>query len=575
MTDLWPLLALYKKHLGLLLLGIVLSIATLTASISLLTLSGWFITATAIAGLSSTTAQSFNFFTPGAGVRGFSIARTAGRYGERLVSHDATFRILSSLRSWFFSKLIPMPGIELEKFRKGDLLNRLVADIDALDQLYLRILSPLVTAIVITVFLSLFLAIFNIKLALLVCAVMVTWILLMPLIFYKLGNKTGALLGKAVGDLRQETLDYLQGLAENQIYGYEHHSRNAVKKSEEKLISQQKIMSALDGFRAALIVTGSGLATLLMLYLASGAFIREFIHAPVMVMMVFALLAAFEVLMPLPVAFQYLSHVRYSASRLRDVVRSEPESEAKIETEIETESVRNNSADTRLLKERLSGDIHFANVRCGYQTDQPVLDDCSLSVKAGTHFAVIGKTGCGKSTMARLLSRSIEPFSGRITLDEQSITAFSDQALYSNITFVPQKTHVFSGTLRDNLTLAQPEANDGQLQKVIERTGLTELAAAADESSLLDQWIGQGGILLSGGEQRRLAMARALLRPSSVLVLDEPCEGLDVISERRLMNEVLNAFKLSTVFLITHKKVMLEQMDRVYLMQSGKLKPVK
>ncbi|WBA83648.1 hypothetical protein [Endozoicomonas sp. GU-1] len=158
MNDLWPFLKLYRQHLGMLSLGILLAIVTLLASLSLLSLSGWFITATAIAGLTFTTAQTFNFFTPGAGVRGFSIARTAARYAERLVSHDATFRLLSGLRSWFFSKLIPLSQEQLGQYRKGELLDRLVADIDALDQLYLRLVSPLLSAVSVALLFSLFIS---------------------------------------------------------------------------------------------------------------------------------------------------------------------------------------------------------------------------------------------------------------------------------------------------------------------------------------------------------------------------------------------------------------------------------
>ena len=142
MHDLWLFLKLYRRHKGLLTLGMLLAVVTLVASLGLLTLSGWFITATSIAGLSVVTAKAFNFFTPGAGVRGFSILRTASRYFERMVSHNATFHLLAWLREWFFSQLLPLSLVKVGRYRKGDLLNRLVADVDALDQLYLRLLSP-------------------------------------------------------------------------------------------------------------------------------------------------------------------------------------------------------------------------------------------------------------------------------------------------------------------------------------------------------------------------------------------------------------------------------------------------
>ena len=220
MRDLWLFLKLYRRHTGMLLLGILLAIVTLAASLGLLALSGWFITASSIAGLTVVSAKLFNFFTPGAGVRGFSILRTASRYFERLVSHDATFRLLAWLRDWFFSKLTPLSLEQISRYRKGDLLNRLVSDVDALDQLYLRLLSPIISALMISLLLAAFLAWFSPVLALFSLTVMVTWILLMPLLFYKLGSKTGVSLGNKQRDLRQLVLDHLQGMAEGLIYGY-------------------------------------------------------------------------------------------------------------------------------------------------------------------------------------------------------------------------------------------------------------------------------------------------------------------------------------------------------------------
>ena len=557
MRDLWPFIKLYRRHIGLLSLGVLLAIVTLLASLSLLTLSGWFITATAVAGLSAATAQSFNFFTPGAGVRGFSIARTAARYGERLVSHDATFRLLSWLRSWFFRQLIPVSMQQLGRYRKGDILDRLVADIDALDQLYLRLFSPLFSAIVVTGLLSLFLAFFNTTLATAVFVVMSSWILLMPFLFYRLGRKTGEALGVRQARLRQEVLDYLQGMAEQQIYGNEPSARESIASAESHLSQSQKSMAGLTGMGSALFIAGSGLAALLMLYLAAGEYQLEQISGPVMVMMVFTTLAAFEALMPLPAAFQFLSHTRAAARRLQEVVTSP------------AVSFTNHNVGA------VDGTIDLTNVHCGYDEGQPVVDNLSLSIKAGQHIAILGRTGCGKSTLIKLLSRELSSVSGAVNLGGKPIDDWSEESLYSAITFVPQKTHVFSGTLRENLTIANPTASDSVLDRVIEQTGLKHLAANNEDGGLLDLWVGQGGVALSGGEQRRLAMARAMLKPASVLVLDEPGEGLDIHSEQLLLEAVLEKFSDSTVIMITHKTTILDKMDQTYLMNNGQLSLIK
>ncbi len=555
MNDLWLFLKLYRQYQGMLSLGIILAIVTLLASLSLLSLSGWFITATAIAGLTFTTAQTFNFFTPGAGVRGFSIARTAARYAERLVSHDATFRLLSGLRSWFFSRLIPISQEQLGQYRKGELLDRLVADIDALDQLYLRLISPLLSALMVTMLFSLFLWFFSPTVAMVAFVVMILWIVSMPLLFYVLGRKTGESMGGRQARLRQQVLDYLQGMAEQQIYGSDANSRSVIAGSEQALIKDQSRMAALEGLGSALFVSGSGAAALLVLYIASSEMAIGVVSGPVMVMMVFGMLASFEALMPLPLAFQFLSHTRHAASRLHKVVS--------------TPTVHFPDIASNLS---VSGEIQFNNVACGYSHGQEIITQLSLTIPAGSHVALLGKTGCGKSTLIKLLSRGLEPLSGQVCIDQQDIHRFSEQELYRTITFVPQKTHVFSATLRENLKLAAPLATDEELMNVVRISGLDRLAAARNgESGLLDTWLGQGGIALSGGEQRRLAIARAMLKASPILVMDEPGEGLDIQSEQTLMDTVLSKFRESTVIMITHKTTTLGKMDQVYRMENGSL----
>ena len=191
MADLWPFLRLSGRYSGRFTLGFLLGLLTLVASVGLLSLSGWFITATALAGMTVATAQVFNFLTPGAGVRGFSIARTAGRYGERLVSHDATFRLLAHLRRWFFSKIEPLAPAGLRKYRQADLLNRLVADIDTLDGLYLRLLSPLLLATAGSVALVVLAALYSNRVALFLGIVLLASLVLLPVVFYLLGKNPG------------------------------------------------------------------------------------------------------------------------------------------------------------------------------------------------------------------------------------------------------------------------------------------------------------------------------------------------------------------------------------------------
>ncbi|WP_081869760.1 heme ABC transporter ATP-binding protein/permease CydC [Endozoicomonas numazuensis] len=561
MSELLPYLKLYRRHWGALSVGMLLALATVLFSLGLLALSGWFITATALAGLTVATAQAFDFFSPGAGVRGFSIGRTAARYFERLVSHDATFKLLAWLRSWFFEKLLPLSLTQLKRYRKAELLNRLVADVDALDQLYLRLFSPVIAAVLVVALISLGLSFFSPVLGWGTLLLMGFWLLFLPVVFYRLGYRSGRSQGELLGELRQKALDYLQGMAESRIYGSETRMRARTDATEQSLHATQKKMSRLEGLGGSLMVAAAGLSAVIMLYLAAGEYQQGVISGPVMVMSVFAVLAGFEALMPLPGAFQFLGHTQLAASRLTEV--------------LEEEAIE---FGQKSIPEAFKGHIVIQDVFfqypsiAGTETVGPmILDGISLDIPAGQHLALLGKTGCGKSTLIRLLTRQLPGFEGRIELGGVEIDEYSEAALYELLAVIPQQTHVFSASLRENLKMALPEAEDSTLLETVKTVGLDKLAAAEGDQSVLDLWLGQGGIALSGGEQRRLAIARALLKKSEVLIMDEASEGLDPVSEDHLMNQILNAYQDKTVIMITHKKAMLERMDRVIRMDGGQV----
>ncbi|MGL4898513.1 MAG: heme ABC transporter ATP-binding protein/permease CydC, partial [Shewanella sp.] len=188
MKILIPFIRLFARQWVMMSIGLGLTLTTLMAGIGLLSLSGWFLSATAVAGLTLATAQLFNFFTPAGGVRFLSIARTASRYGERLATHEATFKLLTELRVWAWQKLFPLSAKDLQGLRRADMLNRLVADIDTLDHLYLRLLTPMAASLLVTGLLYLFLAWFDAKLALSLCLLLLAAWCVLPWLFYRLGH---------------------------------------------------------------------------------------------------------------------------------------------------------------------------------------------------------------------------------------------------------------------------------------------------------------------------------------------------------------------------------------------------
>lgn len=550
MRALLPYLALYKRHKWMLTLGIVLAIVTLLASIGLLTLSGWFLSASAVAGFAGL--YSFNYMLPAAGVRGTAIVRTAGRYFERLVSHDATFRVLQHLRIFTFSKLLPLSPAGLARFRQGELLNRVVADVDTLDHLYLRVISPLVGALVVIVVVTLGLSVLDVPIALTLGGIMLLTLFLLPPLFYRAGKSTGESLTRLRGDYRQQLTSWLQGQAELTIFGASRRYRARMESTELSWHEAQRRQSELTALSQAVMLLIGGIAVIAMLWMASGSVGDNVQPGALIALFVFCALAAFEALAPVTGAFQHLGQVIASAARITQITEQTPEVQF---TTQETAS-----------PERVA--LKLNNVTFAYDGQtQPALNDINLSIQAGEHVAILGRTGCGKSTLLQLLTRAWDPRQGQIAFNGTPLVDFSEQALRKAVSVVPQRVHLFSATLRDNLLLASPTASDEKLCTVLEQVGLHKLL----EDDGLNGWLGEGGRQLSGGELRRLAVARAVLHDAPLMLLDEPTEGLDATTESQILDLLAQVMKDKTVLMVTHRLRGLASFDQIIVMDNGQI----
>ncbi|AOO56732.1 cysteine/glutathione ABC transporter ATP-binding protein/permease CydC [Raoultella ornithinolytica] len=550
MRALLPYLALYKRHIWLLTLGVVLAIVTLLASIGLLTLSGWFLSASAVVGVAGI--YSFNYMLPAAGVRGAAIIRTAGRYFERLVSHDATFRVLQHLRVFTFSKLLPLSPAGLARFRQGELLNRVVADVDTLDHLYLRVISPLIGALVVIVVVTTGLSILDVTLALTLGGIMLVTLLVLPPLFYRAGKPAGESITQMRGQYRQQLTAWLQGQAELMLFSASDRYRKQLEKTEQRWQDAQRRQAELTALSQALMLLIGGVAVVAMLWLTSAGVGGNSQPGALIALFVFCALAAFEALAPVTGAFQHLGQVIASARRITQITGQQPEV---------TFAAGEGQAFGQIS-------LTLNQVTFSYpQQPSPALENISLQVGAGEHIAILGRTGCGKSTLLQLLTRAWDPANGEILLNDQPLTRLNEATLRQAMSVVPQRVHLFSATLRDNLSLAAPGASDIQLMKALERVGLEKLL----EDSGLNAWLGEGGRQLSGGELRRLAIARALLHDAPLMLLDEPTEGLDATTESQILDLLAEVMREKTVLMVTHRLRGLARFNRIIVMDNGKI----
>ena len=550
MRALLPYLTLYKRHKWMLTLGIVLAIITLLASIGLLTLSGWFLSASAVAGFAGI--YSFNYMLPAAGVRGAAITRTAGRYFERLVSHDATFRVLQHLRIHTFSKLLPLSPAGLARYRQGELLNRIVADVDTLDHLYLRVISPLVGAFVVIMVVTIGLSVLDVTLACTLGGVMLLTLFIMPPVFYRAGKTTGQNLTHLRGQYRQQLTSWLQGQAELTIFGASDRYRAQMEATELQWHEAQRRQSELTALSQALMLLIGAIAILLMLWMSAGGVGDNAQPGALIALFVFCALAAFEALAPVTGAFQHLGQVIASAMRITELTEQKPE--VTFPTDV------SDVPDQVTLTLR---DVSFSYP----EQAQKALDSLSLQVNPGEHIAILGRTGCGKSTLLQLLTRAWDPQQGEILLNGCSIATLNEATLRKTISAVPQRVHLFSATLRDNLLLAAPDASDDQLTDTLRRVGLEKLLDDAG----LNSWLGEGGRQLSGGELRRLAIARALLHDAPLMLLDEPTEGLDATTESQMLELLAEVMRDKTLLMVTHRLRGLARFDQIIVMDNGQI----
>lgn len=551
MKELFPFLRMYRQCAPQIMLGIVLSFVALLASVSLLTLSGWFLSASALAGLTLITAQTFNFFTPGAGVRGFSIARTVARYFERVVNHDATFRLLARIRVSCYTQLEPLTPVVLQNYRQGDLLNRFVTDTDMLDHLYLRLIAPFIGAILSCLVVVLFVLFFSEKIALILTLFFLVSIVVLPAIIYRLGYHPGKKISDHIKQLRTSILDYIDGYTDLIINGAEPVYKALIIRNEKNLHAEEKHMASLSGISSAIVTLLGGFTLLAVICVSSVMVSTGVMEGPVAAMLALATLGVFEVITPLPQAMQMLGKIKRSATRINELLQQSgnivfPEEHAKIEQNL----------PQSIAIDMMHLSYHYPGASL------PVLNDLNLNILPGEKVAITGHTGCGKSTLLNLLTRADDPASGQININYQPIHTFTETALRQSMAVMPQRIHIFSGTLRDNLLLANADASDDQLNMLLTQMNLQYLCKVAENN--LDTWVGEGGRMLSGGEIRRIGMIRVLLQDAPIVLLDEPSEGLDIITEDKVLKVVMDYCAERTLLVVTHKPAILHYMDKVY-----------
>lgn len=529
--------------------GIVLGVLVIFANTLLMAISGWFIASMAVSGSSG---AAFNYFFPSGSIRFLAIARTVGRYGERLVTHEATFRILSELRVWLFKRFEPLAPACLERYAGGDVTGRLRGDVDALETLYLKIIAPLAVGTISILAALVFLLWFSPPSA----GVMLLFLLLagvvLPLLVRRLSEEPGRRSALLAAELRNKVTEGLQGVEELMLLGAVERQAAVVDGLSAEVIVEQERLGRINGLSLGgmAFFAGSGVAAVLLT--GSMQVASHQIPPPNLVMLLLFSAAIFEAAGLIPSALHLLPAAQESATRIFDLADAPiPVPDNPVSFDVPVQS-----------------GICFTDVSASYLPGEPVLNNLSLTIPAGGSVVLTGTSGSGKSLLVEILLR-FRGYEGSVTVGGIEIRELPKETLITMIAAVPQHPHLFNGTIRENILLGNASADEEQLRQALRDSCLDVWVSELPEG--LATVVGINGSAVSGGEARRIALARALLKDAPILLLDEPTEGLDSVTEREVVSRLNERFRVAggtTILVVSHRPACLKLGDSVIRMES-------
>lgn len=549
MKALLTFLPLFRQRSGALLLALLLSIVTLVAGVSLLGTSGWFITATAL----TTAGLGFNIFVPSAMVRGFSFLRILSRYGERLVGHNATLRLLSDLRGWLFARLFPRLPLPDRSLRHGDLVARLTADVDALDTAFLVAIGPLVAAVVVGGAMTVVLAFALPAAALPYGLALALAGLGVPTAMVLLGRRAGRQSVAAQADLRSHVIDGISGHADLLLLGALGSASARFAETTEHAAALRRRLGLFTTLGGAAVQALAAMALVGTLRAGLVALDEGRIDGPIMAALLLAVLASFEVTTLIVRSTAKATQAMAAAERLVALEALPPPV----------------LEPTHPAPIPGNGIITLDAVSFAYPGLPPVLDNLSLTLAPGERVAIAGASGNGKSTLLRLLLRLADPQSGRIAIGGTPLPEFGSRDIHGHMALLSQDSPVFIDTIRNNLLIGRADASDEELWQALAKAQLDAHVHALPRG--LDTIIGEAGRTLSAGQARRLCLARALLSEAPVLLLDEPTNALDRETEEAFFRVVATGTRGRTVLLVTHAAIPEGTVDRVLVLENGQL----
>jgi ATP-binding cassette, subfamily C, bacterial CydC len=473
-------------------------------------------------------------------VRFFGLTRPVARYFERLVSHDLALRVLARVRARTYERIEPLAPANLESYRRGDLLARMVGDIDSLQNLHLRGTLPRLVALCSGVVSVAVAAALLPAAAAVLAAGLIAGGIGLPFFVGSLRRRVDVRVAAARGELTAELVETARSASELAVYGREQERLESLAAADGALVRVARRAAFADGAAdgLGLLVTGATVAGVLAVAVSAHA--AGHLDRVLIALLALLALAAFEAVQPLAQAARELAVTLAGGERILELTEREP-------------AIADPAQPVPFPTEPFVVALEDVHAR--------VLDGVSLRLEPGRRVGLVGPSGAGKTTVAELLVRFIDPMAGRVLLDGRDLRAYRQEDVRRAIAVAGQDSHVFSTTIRANVRLARPDATDGEIEDALRRAHILDWVHGLPHG--WDTLVGEEGRELSGGQRQRLVVARALLADARVLVLDEPTAHLDVPTAERLIDDLLDAAADRTVLLITHRPEGLDRMDHV------------
>ncbi|SEF18043.1 thiol reductant ABC exporter subunit CydC [Jiangella alba] len=545
------LAALLRAHLGRLLVAVSASVVTELAALALMGTAAWLLARAAeqppLAALSLAIV----------GVRGFATARGVFRYAERLASHDAALRALATLRGKVYDALVPLAPSGLPAYRSSDLLSRMVSDVEAVQDLVVRVLVPVSTAVVVAGVAIGFSAVVLPSAAVALAAGLALAGLVVPLLMVvTAATNTARRLAPARAEMSAHHTDLLQGAADLAVFSATAAALADAERAGERLARLERrtaLTTALAGAAAMLV---QGVTTVAVTVLALGARHDGGLAGVMVPVVALVALISFEPVLPLVPAVQRLLEARSSLRRVLAVLDTPaPVAEP-------------GAAALPAPSGPVTIELHGVSVRYP-GADVDAVDGVDLALTPGRRVAVVGASGSGKSTLLACLMRFIEPSAGTVRLNGRPVQDYDGDDVRAVVTGVTQDAHLFHTSIRENLRLARPDASDDDLLAALGTARLRDWVESLPGG--LDTMVGESGGQVSGGQRQRLALARALLFDPPVVLLDEPTEGLDPRTADDLMTDLLASTRGRTTVVVTHRLAGLDAVDEIVVMDAGRV----